>query len=205
MRIRRSVKLAICIVCFVSFPIFGQSRASLKLDREALTVLGLTIGSSTSAEVERKLGRSRTFKASGSSGASDVRCYRSASPGDDTVVTFYFGALGGWIDLTKVAISTKKASPVNASWCTQNGEVSRNLEFLKGLTLGASPADVVHILGSPSRRSKNGLTYYVSRPCSNQGMKAGTTPPGSCVIVDSVRTRFEDGLVYASFYQFTDQ
>jgi len=190
----------------------GQNGRSLKLDRHDLTVLGVTLGSSTLAQVESKLGKAMLFKIGRKEEADKAVCYRSVSNEDDTILVFYFGALGGWTDVTQISVSKSRALPWSTARCVSNSSVSRNLEVLRKLKLGSLTADVVRVLGSPSRTAKNGLSYYFSHHCESemlQGSKEGETPSrdSQCEVVDSVEAKFtaEDGLIYLSFYHFVDR
>lgn len=59
----------------------------------------------------------------------------AASEQDDAVVTFYFGPLGGWTDVTEISISTAKALSWRLASCKRSPLVLRNLTFLRGLML----------------------------------------------------------------------
>lgn len=204
-------RMAIFVVLTCSLCASGQDKASLHLNHADLTVLGITIGTSTQADVNNKLGTAPAFKISQSEGADQVTCYRSKSDGDETVVAFYFGALGGWRDVTRISISNSGVLRFATSRCKSISAVSHDLQFLRGLKLGASPSDVRHVLGSPSRSSKKVLTYYVSHECPPELLpkKAGGAPAadGACEVVDSVEAKFDLqlGLEYASFYRFVDK
>jgi hypothetical protein len=202
--------LASLIVLLCPPRIFAQERRKLDLDQKDLTVLGLTIGSSSRAQVESKLGKTKSFKLGAGEDSDEAVCYRSNLRDDDTILIFHFGALGGWSDVTQISVSEGRELSLHATTCSPNATVSRNLAFLRGLRLGASAADVIRVLGRPSRASKRKLSYYVSHPCPPKGPKSGeteATQTQSCVVVDSVDAKFslDDQLVYVSFYHFVDQ
>ena len=206
-RLSKSASLVFLLAILTAF---AQDVPDLSLGRKDLTVLGLTVGSSTRSQVEGKLGKARSFKFGRGEQADEAVCYRSDSKDDDTVLIVHFGALGGWVDVTEISISTEESLSLHAKTCTPSKSISRDLEFLRGIKLGLSTADVIRVLGHPSRASKNKLSYYVSHPCSPKGLTAGETtanPSSSCVVVDSVTAKFslEDRLIYASFYHFVDQ
>jgi hypothetical protein len=184
-------------------PVLAQGRPSLELDQRDLTVLGVAIGSSTQA-VERQLGEVAPFYVGDSGSREQVVCYCSASKGDDTILAFYFGALGGWTDVTRISVSGSRALHWSGANCKANHLVSRNLESLRGLKLAAAPADVIRALGPASRPSRTKLYYYVSHKC---GPELKSNPSPDCEVVDSVEARFsgEEGLSYMSFYHFVDQ
>jgi hypothetical protein len=201
--------LLLALVCCASTA-SGRDKAALKLDRHDLTVLGVTIGSSTQADVESHLGKAEVFSVGSGDEKENAVCYRSASNDDDTIVGFYFGALGGWTDVTRISISKSRALPWPSTRCKSNRMVSRNLEFLRGLKLGSASPDVIRALGHPSRSSKNRLYYYTSYHCepgfaekAERGKPSGDSP---CDVVDSVEAKFDsqEGLIYVSFYHFID-
>lgn len=188
---------------------FAQDAPTLKLNRDDLTVLGVTIGVSNRARVEIKLGKAQSFKAGAREGADDAICYRSALANDDTIVVFHFGALGGWTDVTEISISEGKPAPLRSAKCTPSKDISRDLTFLRGIRLGASSADVREILGPPSHATRGKLSYYVSHDCGSQEPSVGKheSSDSSCVVVDSAEAKFSssDELIYAAFYHFVDR
>ena len=200
--------MTILVILCLSNRVAGQKKAEMKLDQQDLSVLGLTIGS-TRAQVEAKLGVARSSNGV-REGSDELVCYRSADKDDRTVLIFHFGALGGWTDVTEISISAGSSLSLNPRSCTPNVGVSRNLRFLRGLTLGVSPAEVVRVFGPPSHAAKNKLSYYVSRPCYSKQQKTEGVKPdsgSSCVMVDSFKAQFnsESQLVFSSFYHFIDR
>jgi hypothetical protein len=147
MRRNRWFGPALAVVVLSGIPGLAQGRPSLKLDRSDLTVLGAGIGSNFQV-VESQLGEMTTFYLGDGGNREQVACYRSASQGDDTVLAFYFGALGGWTDVTRISVSKSRALSWSGAKCKSSTLVSRNLEFLRGLKLAATPADVIRVLGS---------------------------------------------------------
>lgn len=201
------VRAALCFI--LALPVSGQDSATLRLDRHDLTVMGVTIGSSNKLGVQSKLGKTATFTVHHADEREDALCYRSAS--DDTAVVFYFGALGGWTDVTRISISNSKALEFGTAKCRSSARVSHDLPFLRGLRLGASSSDFVKVLGPPTRASENSASYYVSHKCplallprKDSGAPDLDAP---CEIVDSVEGTFRPqvGLEYVSFYHFVDK
>jgi len=187
----------------------AQNAPTLKLNRDDLTVLGVTIGVSNRAQVESKLGQAQPFKVGAGEGADDAICYRSSLTGDDTTGVFHFGALGGWTDVTQISISQGKPAPLRAAKCTPNNGISRDQTFLRSIRLGASSADVRRILGPPSHATRGKLSYYVPHDCASQEPSGGKhqSSDSSCVVVDSAEAKFtsSDELIYAAFYHFVDR
>lgn len=188
---------------------FAQNAPTLKLNRDDLTVLGVTIGVNNRAQVEVKLGKAQSFKVGAREGADEAIWYRSALASDDTIVVFHFGALGGWSDVTQISISAGKPAPFRTAKCTPSKGISRDLRFLRGIKLGASCADVREILGPPSYATRGKLSYYVSHDCGSQEPSVGKheSSDSSCEVVDSVEAKFtsSDELIYAAFYHFVDR
>ncbi len=203
--LRSTNLLLLALVCCAS-TVSAQRTPTLKLDRHDLTILGLTIGSSTRSQVESSLGKMEVFKIGRGDEADEALCYRSKSRDDDTVLIFSFGALGNWDYLTQISISRARTLPWAASRCVPNRAISQHLQFLRGLKLGASTAEVLGVLGTPTRTTTNRMYYYVSHLCKSA---VGGTQPTSdqCEIVDSVDAKFsqEGSLIYVSFYHFIDK
>ena len=151
----------------------GENAPTLRLNRADLTVLGVTIGVTSRAQVEAALGTAAQFKIGSGEEADDAVCYRSSLKNDDTVVVFSFGALGGWTDVTQISVSQGEPASIRGAHCAASRKVSRNLKFLKGLSLRMSSADVRQALGPPSRTKKSKLSYYVSHNCAS-GKGKGT-------------------------------
>ena len=177
-----------------------------------MTVLGVTIGLTSKAEVEARLGKASISEVGHGDEAEDVACYRSQSKHDDTIIAFYFGALGGWVDVTRISVSNARAYPLDVENCESNRQVSRNVEFLRKLRLGSTVAEVIRALGAPSHSSAKRLSYYTSHKCGSRlpesrKSEAKSTANSPCELVDSVDARFtSDGkLEYVSFYHFVEK
>lgn len=202
-----------CVLLALAYTLCAsaQDQPTLRLDKRDLTVLGATIGVSSQVDVEKKVGKASSFRISQHEGSDEAICYRSVSEGDKTVVAFYFGALGGWTDLTRISISNSKTPRFPAARCKPSGLISHDLAFLRGLRLGASTTDVMRVLGPPSRSTEGTLSYYVSHNCPPEFLpKKSSGEPDTdapCEVVDSVEAQFgpEVGLDYISFYHFVDR
>jgi hypothetical protein len=206
----RFVHLVLLVLVIYSSTGRAQDTPQLKLSTHDLTVLGLTIGESSRAQVESRLGKTQEFKIGRREEADEAVCYRSNSQDDDTVVVFYFGTIGGWTDVTRIAILKARMLPWPSSRCSSNSAISRDLEFLRGLKLGTRATDMVRILGPATRVAKNRWYYYVSHNCESPKAPAGEKKPAAdspCVDVDSVDAKFapEEGLIFLSFYHFQDK
>jgi hypothetical protein len=185
----------------------AQNAPRLRLNRADLTVLGVTIGVTSRAQVEAALGTAAQFKIGLGEAADDAVCYRSSLKNDDTVVVFYFGALGGWTDVTQISVSQGEPASIRVAHCAASRTVSRNLKFLKGLSLGMSSADVRQMLGPPSRAKKSQLSYYVSHNCTSGKVNGAKEDFNPCEVVDSVEATFAplDKLTCVTFYHFIDK
>ncbi len=185
----------------------AQNAPTLRLNRADLTVLGVTIGVTSRAQVEAALGTAAEFKIGLGQAADDAVCYRSSLKNDDTVVVFSFGALGGWTDVTQISVSQGEPASIRSAHCAASRKISRNLKFLKGLSLGMSSADVRQALGPPSRAKKSKLSYYVSHHCASGKENGRKEDANSCVVVDSVEVMFTplDKLTHVTFYHFIDE
>ena len=185
----------------------AQNAPRLRLNRADLTVLGVTIGVTSRAQVEAALGTAAQFKIGLGEAADDAVCYRSSLKNDDTVLVFYFGALGGWTDVTQISVSQGEPASIRGAHCAASRTVSRNLKFLKGLSLGMSSADVRQMLGPPSRAKKSQLSYYVSHNCTSGKVNGAKEDFNPCEVVDSVEATFAplDKLTCVTFYHFIDK
>lgn len=202
----RRLPLFLLLFVFVSNGV-TQNAPSLRLSRADLTVLGVTIGVTSRAQVESALGTTAEFKIGSREGADNAVCYRSSLKSDDTVVVFYFGALGGWSDVTQISVSQGEPASIGGAHCAASRVVSHNLKFLKGVSLGMSSADVRQALGPPSRAKKTKLSYYVSHNCTSGKVNGAKEAANPCEVVDSVDATFTplDKLTYVAFYHFIDK
>lgn len=201
----RRLPLFLILLVIVSDGV-AQNAPRLRLNRADLTVLGVTIGVTSRPQVESGLGAAVEFKI-GSEGGDNAVCYRSSLKNDDTVVVSYFGALGGWTDVTQISVSQGEPASIRDAHCAPNRTVSRSLKFLKGLSLGMSSADVRRMLGPPSRAKKSKLSYYVSHSCTSGKVNGAKEDANPCEVVDSVEAAFTplDKLTYVAFYHFIDK
>src|SRR5438552_8789439 len=185
----------------------ARNAPRLRLNRADLTVLGVTIGVTSRAQVESALGTAAEFKIGSREGADNAVCYRSSLKNDDTVVVFYFGALGGWTDVTQISVSQGEPASIRGAHCAPSRTVSRNLKLLKGMSLGMSSADVRQMLCPPSRAKKSKLSYYVAHYFKSRKVNGAKEDANPCEVVDSVEATFTplDKLTYVTFYHFIDK
>ena len=117
------------------------------------------------------------------------------------------------MDVTEISISTSKDLPWRVAHCKRSHLVSRDLQFLRGLTLGSGMTEVIHALGPPSHSKNNRLSYFTSHDCphdlvsSEQAKDKKSSLQPSCEVVDSVETIFtqNEGLNFITFYHYIDQ
>jgi hypothetical protein len=127
------------------------------------------------------------------------------SPKQGVAVVFYFGALGGWNDLTQIAVSKVSALPWSRSRCLKTAKIPELLIFLRDTSLGTSRYALVQQLGLPSRTSPYAIHYYVAHSCTKIENRESHTAE-DCVEVSMVDAKFdEDGLSFIQFGQFVDQ
>src|SRR5579872_5249435 len=85
-----------CLVVLVVLHSLGSAQPrSARVVSGNLTILGFTLGKSTLAEVQARLGRSEIKRCSRDEGAPKELCYASAGS-DHTGVVFEAGFSGGW-------------------------------------------------------------------------------------------------------------
>lgn len=136
--------------------------------------LGFTLGKSTLADVQTKLGHSEILKCSQEEEAGEEVCY--VSPGDDqTKVVFESGFSGGWTELDGFKLISGKLKPRCYRECTRTPLVHGNLCTVGGLKLGLTERQLKELLGSPKRTRGNKLTFrWQSRlPMSKEQIEKG--------------------------------
>jgi hypothetical protein len=120
------------------------------------TVLGITVGQHSLADVRRRLGDAKVVKMQAMDGRPDVVCYRS-SKDDATVVMFEAGPLGGFKDVTAATVAPASAFGAAAHACLATEKVNRKTAAIRGIRLGAPMSSVSSVLGKAPAKTKAGL------------------------------------------------
>src|SRR5579872_146075 len=124
-----------------SFPllILGASLASAQSQPAPSTaghleILGFTLGRSTLAEVEAKLGKSAARKCSHEEEASKEVCYLAGK--GQTRVVFEAGFSGGWMELDGYKLIAASLQPPCYRQCPRVAQVTSDVQTQGGLKLG---------------------------------------------------------------------
>ncbi len=123
-----------------------------------VSILDLTLGKNTLADVRAKLGAARVEERGHTSAWTRQICYISAT-GDGTKLTFKSSVIGGGVYLTGFAISQAgDVVNVNRS-CKPSFSVSRGLRTEGGIGLGLSKSQVIALLGQPKETNGSLVTF----------------------------------------------
>jgi hypothetical protein len=121
------------------------------IDPRQFEVVGLTLFKDEMKDVDRKLGLAVDSHPPGSD--FPERCY--ASPGKDGTLL----VLENWTG-TLVGFRIYRASPTDNEKCTRTSAVSGQISTAGGLRLGLTMADVLKLLGTPTKKTSNSFTYH---------------------------------------------
>jgi hypothetical protein len=121
-----------------------------------LTLLGFTLGRSTLADVQAKLGSSKITRTDAGQDSESEVCY--LIPGkNESEVFFQSGFSGGWVQLDGFKV-TSRASDRDSQCLAADGP-EFEIQTLGGLRLGLSREETTQLLGSPTSSSRDGLRY----------------------------------------------
>jgi len=198
------LRTAIVLLLIVSaFAVNKASKPNLRLTQSDLTVLRVSVGLSSKRDVQARFGSATFFKDSKDEEADDVLCYLSAN--QSLAMVFYFGPLGGWNDVTAIAVSKVKALPWSRSSCLKTTKVPEHLQFFRGVSLEISRDDLAKTLGPASRVTSTAANYNVSHACSSKEKRKGNAAD-DCIEVSWVDATFDhDALSFIKFGQYVDQ
>ncbi|MBL4607827.1 MAG: hypothetical protein JKY01_08375 [Pseudomonadales bacterium] len=130
-----------------------------KLNADDLSIGSISIGTSTFDEVAAKFGKTEIIKSDQEQ--SWVRiCYRSVNKGDDTIVLFESGPMGGWTRLTSISITHSKLWK-DSALCQSSRLVTKEISTVSGLKIGISTSELVRRLGNPSVITENFYGRYL--------------------------------------------
>lgn len=127
-----------------------------------LKILGFTLGKSTLADVEAKLGKSNLRLCSSgllpAEGASSELCYLAGN--GQTRVVFESGSSGGWKVLDSYKVIAGSLRRPCYRQCPRAPQVSSNVQTGGGLKLGLSREKLIALLGPPKEIRGNKLTFW---------------------------------------------
>lgn len=193
MTIRRFAKWAVFVVpltIMIHAAAFRGSGETRRIDPGNLRILGITLGKSTTEDVERAFGPA-VDTAPPESELSQV-CYFSSGL-DKTVLEFVI-----WDK--PVEFRFFRASPSRSPRCTRTTLVSDKLETDGGLRLGMDRSQVTSMFGRPTeiRGDRSVYDFSYDRPLTSEEIKRykDATPPVSAVgVTDKIEFRFSGSRV----------
>jgi hypothetical protein len=128
------------------------------LDDANLMILGVTLGKHSLTEIQAKLGPTEVFQGRAESHSGEIICYRSGGKRDQTFLIFEQGEVHNAFRLL-----TEQAGFEGKHKCKSSPLVSHDVRTMSGLKLGLSKREVVSILGPPTEKDKDILSYNFSR------------------------------------------
>jgi hypothetical protein len=136
-------------------PLCDRVGSKLQLTTADTTILGITIGRSSFADIEAKLGPVQTSPR-------NTICY--ISPVDGTVLTFRTGPMGGFQFVTQFGLWSREANFPTSKACTPSQLVSRNVSTDTGIRLGLTTQELNRVAGKqPKLDSSHGTYHYLCR------------------------------------------
>ena len=114
-------------------PLCDMVGSALQLTAADTTILGITIGKSSFADFEGKLGPAQTSPR-------NAFCY--SSPVDCTILTFRTGPMGGFQFVTQFGLCSREANFPNPNACTPSQRLSNALSTDSGIRLGLNIQEV---------------------------------------------------------------
>lgn len=121
-------------------------------------ILGFTLGKSTLADVESKLGKSAARKCSREEEASKEVCYISAGK-NQTRVVFEAGFSGSWKELDGYKVIAGSLQRPCYRQCPRASQVPGDVQTEGGLKLGLTREQLIALLGPPKRTRGNKLSF----------------------------------------------
>jgi len=140
---------------------FEEGTQSRVQERELATsnfqVLGITLGENMHSNAARKLGKVTIVERGDASTGRSQACYTSAGAEDRVYLIFEQDEVGYTYYLFAGGHSWE-----GADYCLASKAIFRSMATGSGLRLGQTPAEVIAILGKPTKWRKNGLAYSFS-------------------------------------------
>lgn len=148
-----------------------------------LKILGFTLGKSTLADVQAKLGKSSARRCSPKEEASKELCYQVDN--GQTTLVFEAGFSGGWkvLDGYKVIAGSSRLSCYRQ--CPKASQVTNDVETEGGLKLGLTREELLALIGHPEEIRGNKLTFeWQSRQAMTNDQKEAASKTFDSSITD---------------------
>lgn len=152
----KSISVSLLLLTLGASLMFAQSQPAPKIAGH-LEILGFTLGKSTLAEVEAKLGKSAATKCSCEEEASKEVCYLAGE--GQTRVVFEAGFSGGWKELDGYKVIAGSLQRPCYRQCPRVSQVTSDVQTEGGLKLGLTHEQLTTLLGPPKRTRGNKLTF----------------------------------------------
>ncbi len=146
-RVGRKLPQILIVFC-VLIPVASAARS---IGRQNLEVLGLTLSQNEVGDAESRLGQAPVFHSPDSHFAK--RCYASGQQNGPVLI------IEDWSG-TLVGFQIVRPMPSDVQKCTPTPVVTNEISTGGGLKLGLTERDVVKLLGTPDKRSKNTFVYH---------------------------------------------
>jgi hypothetical protein len=140
-----------------SYQVYSDDIRKEKLSDVRLTVLGITIGKHTLADVQNIMGPAVRLQR-GEQQPYQL-CYVSKSGNDKTAVIFEAGPLGSWEKITAISLFSDKSQYHDYMQCTKSSKISKNVTTGDGLGLSINQAGLKERLGQPSKEENGNIIY----------------------------------------------
>jgi len=144
-------RLAPVVLIIIGMGSVVGTMSAKQIDPRHYEILGLTLFKDEMKDVDRKLGSAVEFRPPGSDFAE--RCY--ASTGRDGTLL----VLQNWAG-TLVGFRIYHDSPTDNEKCIRTSAVSAQIATAGGLRLGLTEADVLKLLGKPTKTTSDSFTYH---------------------------------------------
>jgi len=162
------------------------------------TVLGLTVGKHSLADVRKRLGAAAIVKSEAIDSRPNTVCFVSST--DDTAILFEAGPLGGFETLTGVTVAPKSAYAPALSNCLASAKVSRISTSAGSLRLGSNITKVAASLRVTVENRKEGLIEFPFERTTTRKVK-GSTEPAEVDTTSGIVARIaNDQVVWFSIY-----
>ena len=156
MLLLKSISASLVLLTLGTGLVFAQSQPVSNIAGH-LDILGFTLGKSTLADVEAKLGKSAARKCSREEEASKEVCYLAGK--DQTRVVFEAGFSGGWKELDGYKVIAGSLQRPCYRQCPRASQVTSDVQTEGGLKLGLTREQLIALLGPPKQTRGNKLSF----------------------------------------------
>jgi hypothetical protein len=151
-----AILFLMAVLC-LALPMRTVAPAAKREISRNLSIVGVTLGKTSLAEVQQRFGASQLRSCSSEEEASQEICYRA--PRGTTTVVFEAGFSGGWkiIDAYQIIGTADSSSCYSA--CPMSSGVPETISTSGMLRLGLSRIEVLNLLGTPESATVDRLEF----------------------------------------------